>query len=268
MGQLESVEVEEGTLAKVEVEAIGNGLTYQWYYKNVNAKKFSYTSSFNGPSYFVEMNEARDGRQVYCVITDERGNCLQTETVTLNMKDVAKIVTQPENVVIEKGNIAYVEVEAKGKDLTYAWYYKNAGATKFSYTKSFKTGTYFVEMNKARDGRQVYCVITDAYGNSVQTETVSLHMGNPLEIVSQPQNVKVKNGGKAKVEVIATGDDLTYTWFFKNAGSKEFSYTAAFMGPTYSIVMSKARADRQVYCIITDAYGNSVQTETVTLSMK
>ena len=54
----------------------------------------------------------------------------------------------------------------------------------------------------------------------------------------------------------------------KNAGSKEFSYTAAFMGPTYSIVMSKARADRQVYCIITDAYGNSVQTETVTLSMK
>ena len=37
---------------------------------------------------------------------------------------------------------------------------------------------------------------------------------------------------------------------------------------TYAVKMSKARKDRQVYCVVTDQYGNSGQTDTVTLSMQ
>jgi hypothetical protein len=31
-------------------------------------------------------------------------------------------------------------------------------------------------MESSRDGRRVYCVITDQYGNSVTTDTVTLKM--------------------------------------------------------------------------------------------
>ena len=34
--------------------------------------------------------------------------------------------------------------------------------------------TYSAEMNESRDGRQIYCVITDMFGNTVKTNTVTL----------------------------------------------------------------------------------------------
>ena len=77
----------KGKTATVTVKATGDGLTYQWYYKNASASKFSYTKTFAGNIYTVsKMDSVRNGRQVYCVITDKYGNSVQTNTVTLKMK--------------------------------------------------------------------------------------------------------------------------------------------------------------------------------------
>ena len=65
--------------------------------------------------------------------------------------------------------MAVVIVEATGDGLTYEWYYKNAGASKFSKTTSFAGNTYSVEMNSSCDGRQIHCVITDQYVNKGTT---------------------------------------------------------------------------------------------------
>jgi raffinose/stachyose/melibiose transport system permease protein len=42
-------------------------------------------------------------------------------------------------------------------------------------TNSFKGASYYVKMTNARAGRQVYCVITDKYGNSVKTNVATLN---------------------------------------------------------------------------------------------
>jgi hypothetical protein len=51
------------------------------------------------------------------------------------------------------GTTVSTTVEATGEGLTYAWYYKNKGASKFSYTSSFKGNSYTVAMSSARNGR-------------------------------------------------------------------------------------------------------------------
>ena len=61
----------------------GDGLTYKWYFKNKYASEFTYTSSFTGAMYSTTMRDSRDGRQIYCVITDKYGNSVKTDTVTL-----------------------------------------------------------------------------------------------------------------------------------------------------------------------------------------
>jgi hypothetical protein len=66
------------------------------------------------------------------------------------------------------------------------------------------------------------------------------------------------------VEVIAKGDGLRYQWYFRNAGETVF-HKSGVRDNTYDDVMTAARAGRQVYCVITDVWGNSVTTETVTL---
>jgi len=78
---------------------------------------------------------------------------------------------------VESGEKAVVTVDALGKDLTYTWYYANEGSDAFVKTGSFTGDTYSVKMTAARNGRQVYCVVTDAFGNEAKTEVFTLTIG-------------------------------------------------------------------------------------------
>jgi len=260
--QPESVTVAEGEYAKTTVKAEGDGLTYVWYWKNADALEFS-ESALTTATYSTKMTAEKDGRQVYCVITDKYENTVQTDTVTLMTEKYAKIITQPENATGLVGDSLTVSVIATGDGLTYQWYLKNPGASKFAES-SITADTYPVKLTETNDGRQVYCVVTDKYGNSVQSSTVTLSVKKTLAITSQPQNVTVAEGATAKTTVKATGDELTYQWFWKNAGAEEFS-ESSLTTASYSAQMTSERDGRQVYCVITDKYGNTVQTNTVTL---
>ncbi len=162
--------------AKISVKAEGDGLVYKWYYKNKGDKKFTRTYSFSGPTYSVQMTSARDGRQVYCIVEDEYGNYVATAIFTLKLQNVVKIKTQPKSVTVAKNKTAKVTVKATGDGLIYKWYYKDKGASKFTRTYSFKGATYSVQMNAKRSGRQIYCVVEDAYGNYLATKIVTIKM--------------------------------------------------------------------------------------------
>ena len=262
--QPESVTVAEGELAKVSVEASGEGLSYAWWIASAGSTKFS-KSSVTGSSYSVTMNASRDGRQLYCVITDASGNSVTSNTVTMNMKPSLVITKQPESVTVAEGELAKVSVEASGEGLSYAWWIASAGSTKFS--KSSVTGSsYSTVMNASRSGRQLYCVITDASGNTVTTDTVTMNMLTPLVITKQPESVRVAEGEIAKVSVEASGDDLSYLWWYAPSGSTKF-YKSSVTTASYAVQMNATRAGRRLYCVVTDAYGKSVQSETVTIDL-
>lgn len=91
-------------------------------------------------------------------------------------KGEMQIVTQPVNVAVKEGETASVFVEVIGDGLTYTWYYKNPGNVKFYKSgDAFVDGnTYSIPMHTWSDGKQAYCVITDQYGNSIQSNTVVL----------------------------------------------------------------------------------------------
>jgi len=71
-------------------------------------------------------------------------------------------------------------------------------------------------------------------------------------------------GERYMVEVLARGDGLSYRWYFRNLGQNEF-HLSGVRDNTYDDVMTPARAGREVYCVITDALGNTVTTQTATL---
>lgn len=265
--QPQDVTVLPGQQAKVTVEATGEILTYEWYYANEGAETFKKTTAFSTNSYYVAMNSSRDGRRVYCVITDKYGNSLISETATLTMDATLQILQQPTDVTAASGETAKVTFKASGVGLTYQWYYANKGSEKYTLTTSFTTNTYSVTMKNARDGRRVYCVVTDQFGNTVTTDTVTLSKYTPLEITQQPVSAAVASGEQAKVTVAARGDGLRYEWYYANANEDGFTKTSAFSTNSYYIKMNAARAGRQVYCVITDRYGNSVTSEIVTLGM-
>ena len=259
--QPKGVTVEEGATVKLTVSAEGDGLEYAWYFKNKGASRFAKTESFKGTYYAVAMNDERDGRQVYCVVTDEYGNSAKSNTVTIGMIKPVRITSQPVSVAVTEGAAAEVTVKAEGEGLVYKWYYKNAGDSKFTRTYSFTGNAYSITMNSSRAGRQVYCVVSDEFGNTAKSNTVTLNMcRTQAKIIKQPVSVKAADGKTAKVTLTAEGEGLTYTWYFKNAGSSAFYKTSSFTGNTYSVSMNAERAGRQVYCVVRDKYGNNAHT--------
>ena len=267
--QPQSVKVELGEEASITVQATGDDLTYTWYFtSNGKSKKFS-KSSVTGPTYTAVMNDSRDGRKVYCKITDLYGRTVKTKTVTLTQHTELAILSQPVSVTVAAGVKATVTVQAKGDGLTYRWYYRNKDTYIFAYSKACKGASYTAVMDDIRDGRQVYCVITDKRGETVVTNLVTLNQKppTPLVITRQPTDVTVAAGETASTTVEATGDGLTYTWYYTTGGTATKFYKSSNTTATYSTTMDDARSGRKIYCKITDSHGKTVTTATVTLSM-
>lgn len=249
-----------------EVIAEGDGLKYQWYFKNKKSEEF-HKSSVRDNSYDDVMTKERNGRQIYCVVTDGWGNSLKTDTVTLTGIPGAKLIItkQPVDDSVMMGETYNVTVEAEGEDLTYQWYFKSRNHETF-HRSGVKINAYTDVMTAERHDREIYCVITDALGNTVTSDTVTIRatQGKELTIVQQPQDAQAKMGERYCTEVIAEGEELKYQWYFRNAGKKTF-FKSSVKDSTYDDVMTEERADREVYCVITDLFGNSIRTDTVAL---
>ena len=184
-------------------------------------------------------------------------------TITRDGMPSVEITTQPKTAYAKMGDTAKVTVKAKGDGLTYQWYIKNAGGSK--YSKSSVTGpTYTCKMSEKSKDRRVLCIVTDIYGNEVQTKTVVIR--EAVSVITEPKNTYVKSGKTAKVTLEASGDGLSYQWYIKNAGGSKYSKSSV-TSATYSCKMNDKSKDRLVYCVVTDKYGNTVKSKTIILRM-
>ena len=260
--QPQNAYVSEGEVAKITVTAQGDGLQYQWYVKTAGSADFV-KSSVTKKAYSFTMSAKSSGRQAYCVITDQHGNTVTTDTVTMKIPVPLKILSQPANSYVETGKRAVTSVIAQGEDLQYQWYLKNAGQSKF-YLSSVDGNKYAITMSKKAIDRQVYCVITDHWGNQAVSDTVTLSLPAPIMITQQPADGYAFSGDKVSSSVVAKGDSLSYQWYIKNAGQQSFSKSSVTKA-TYKVTMNEKSDGRQVYCVITDKDGNQLQTKTATL---
>ncbi len=123
--------------------------------------------------------------------------------------------------------------------------------------------------------------LADVYfvGTTQEWFSISMESGNgclrrtelfcltPLRITKQPTNCAAPEGSRAYFSLKAQGEDLSYQWYVKNPGAEEFSKSKV-TSPSYSVVLTEAKSGRQIYCIVTDAMGNTVQSDTVTMTIE
>lgn len=263
-GQPVNARVELGQKATVTVDATGDGLKYQWYVRDPGSESFE-KSSIRDSVYSFALTKSKNGRELYCVVSDQYGNSVTSRTVNVSTPVTLKILKQPVTSYGEVGDTVKIKVSAQGDGLKYQWYVYEPGATK--HTKSsVTTATYSWKVTKASSGTRIFCLLTDAYGNRKRTLVVALRVGTQLKIKEQPQNVGVAAGAVAKTSVKAEGEGLKYQWYLCNPGSNKF-VKSSVKSDTYSATIKKGNSGRQVYCVITDAFGEKAKTDTVTLKI-
>ena len=259
--------VNSGNAYSFSISATGKSLTYAWYTKRSGDTGFTKAGS-TGTTLSGTASGTDNGMQVYCIVTDSYGNTARSNTVTLTVNAVpVRITVQPKSsIVSSSGSTGSTNVTAEGEGLTYQWYEKLPSAS--SFTKSTQTTRqYSIVMKPENTGIMLYCIVKDANGNSVTSNTVTLAIGNSLKITTQPSSVIVPSAGsKASTSVTAEGEGLTYEWYVKLPDSSYYAQTYV-IDSTFSVLMTQARNGMQVYCLITDQYGRSVQSNTVTFSV-
>lgn len=169
-----------GSQAYTSVSATGKGLSYKWEVKEPGSTKWG-PSKITSSKYSYEMINSKDGRQVRCTITDGFGNEITTRAATLKSK--VEIISQPKNASGFIGEDVKTIVYATGKNfsdtnkLKYTWYVMDPGDKDYCQS-GIKTATYSFKMAKNKNGRKVYCIITDANGKQAKSNIATFTIPN------------------------------------------------------------------------------------------
>ncbi|MBR4948284.1 MAG: leucine-rich repeat protein [Clostridiales bacterium] len=269
--QPEDLTCEPGEMATFSVEAEGEGLKYQWQvYKNGAWTNCSIKDGAKTPVLTLEAKESRNETRYQCIITDKYGYSYGSGDAILYVRKALTILTQPENCSGAPGDTAIFTVVAEGSGLKYQWQtFKNGSWTNCSINDGAKTDTLSLAIKSSRDGSKYQCVITDKNGDTVTTDTVTLTIGAPLKIVTQPEDYSGAAGETATFTVAAEGTGLKYQWqTLKNGSWTNCSINDGAKTTTLTLAIKDSRNGSKYQCVITDKNGATVTTETVTLTVK
>ena len=259
-----------GSTATFSVEAVGEGLTYQWeYFGGVNWVNYTGAGATT-TEMTVEAKAFRNGNKYRCLITDANGNSMRTDEASLSLFLITK---QPEDSSGAIGETVVLSMEATGDGLTYQWQYRPKETQTWydSPAEGANTNTLILPVVNWRDGNQYRCVITDVHGNTLYTDVVTLTVvsSDPITITKQPVGWYGVVGATATYSVEAVGEGLTYQWEYQIYGTDNWRKSGA-SGNTTANLSFKTQAYQRGYkyrCLITDANGNTLSTDEVSLSL-
>ena len=261
-----------GKTAKFTVKATGIGLTYQWQYRTSSKGSWKNESATGNKTAIlsVAVTAAQNGYQYRCKITDKYGRIVYSNAATLKVVTL-KVTTQPANKYLPAGKTAKFTVKVSGTGLKYQWQFrKNAkGTWKNVSGTGNKKATLSVAATAAKNGYQYRCKITDQYGNVIYSKAATLKIVT-LKITTQPSSVTLAKGKTATFKVVAKGTGLKYQWQFrKNAkGAWKKATNKGNKTATLKVPVTAARNGYQYRCVITDKYGNVINTKAATLKVK
>lgn len=191
-----------GQPLSLNVNASGNGLTYQWYF-GATLLPGATNSTFN-----IASVDASDAGSYSVVISNLCENVNSTIAV-VTVNDLPTISNQPQGTTVCEGQPINLSVVATGAQLAYQWF-KNgvaiSGATASTFTIPSATildaGDYTVNVNGLCGG-------TPVISNVAQVVV------NPAVIFNQqPLDTTVCSGQTVNLTVITSGGvDVTYQWF-------------------------------------------------------
>ena len=260
-----------GKKATFTVEATGM-TAFQWQYRTSPEEAWKDVSSIEGKkaTFTLTAKAKHDGYQYRCRVSNSKGNTYTAARTLTVITEKPSIVTQPKSQTVAAGKTAKFTVEASGKELSYQWYYRTSstGEWKAVSAAAGKTASYSFTTAARHNGYQYRCKVTNPAGSIYTgTRTLTVVTEKPA-ITTQPKSQTVSAGAKATFTVKASGESLTYQWYYRTSSTGEWKAVSAAAGKTatYSLTVAARHNGYQYRCKVTNPMGG-VYTKTVTLTV-
>ena len=255
-----------GTQASFHIEAEGSGtISYKWQYRTAGSASWKTPSQTSAKTadYVFNLKPSYDNIEVRCIVSDEAGNEIISETRKAN---VFAYTSQPKDATASVGEAVNFEVSAIGRGVTYQWYYKRPGSTwKKTTIAGSKTPVLPITAGTINDGTSYRCVITDELGNKITSAAGILTLANTsLQVTGISEDAYDVNGKSVTFHIDAVGNGgLTYQWQYKLAGESKWRTPGQASAKTadYVFMLRPSYDNIEVRCIVTDASGNCVTSD-------
>ena len=275
--QPESVTAEVGDVVTFTVVAEGEGLTYQWQYRNAGAENW-YNTGWSGAQTATLTTAAvttgLHGRQFRCVITDASGNVVESEPATLTVPYLKVDSATAFGVPVNTDHVFTVEYTVS-EGVTYQWQYKgNTSASTWQNTglTGNKTNALTVNALSTRNGYQYRCIINDN-GTEIVSKAAILYVATaPAVVLENPVDASAVCGDKVTFTIEATGTGMEYQWQWYHAASDNWidTHIAGHNTNTLVVTTNNFNGGRQYRCRLRTVNGsgwNEVYTEAATMTV-
>ena len=190
-----------------------------------------------------------------------------SNNVTVTLKKAPVITSQPTAVTGKIGDAVEFRVGASGTNLKYQWQYVLKGQNSWKNFDNGNASTMKKVLGESFDDLKVRVVITDGNGNSVISNIVTVTLKKAPVITSQPTAVTGKIGDAVEFRVGASGTNLKYQWQYVLKGQNSWKNFDNGNASTMKKVLGESFDDLKVRVVITDGNGNSVISNTVTVTL-
>ena len=241
------------------IDVKGNGVTYQWQYKLAGESEWRTPglAAAKTSDYVFRLRPSYDDIEVRCIVSDESGNEIVSETRKAN---VFALTSQPADLTASEGQTVDFKVTAIGRGVTYQWYYMRPNSVWNKTTVSgSKTAVLPITASAKNDGTSYRCVITDEEGNQITSAAGILTLDNSLRITGISEDAYGKTGESVTFHVDAKGNGVTYQWQYKLAGESKWRTPgqAAAKTADYVFTLRPSYDNIEVRCIVKDKAGNT-----------
>ena len=192
-----------GEPLNILVISSGTNLTYQWY-------KDGIAVGLDNPVFAIGSFAAVDAGTYRCEISNGCGTVVSDNAV-ISSGITTNITAHPVSAIRCIGNDINFIVTANGSNLTWQWKKNGALISDDARVSGTNTNSLSVTGIRQSDIGTYTCDVIGSCG-TVTSNGAFLSVKKPVSITSQPDNLTACNGGNAIFNVIASGDDLTYSW--------------------------------------------------------
>lgn len=225
-----------GTAASFSVATTGGTPTYQWQVSTDGCTTF--TNLSNGGIYSgvttntlnISSTNATLNNYSYRVIMTTPCNIINSQCATLTVTTVPSITQQPVSQTICDGNTASFTVATSAGAAGYQWQV-NTGSGWTDIAGATNT-TYSFTATVAQTGYQYRARVTGACSTILTSDAVTLTVGAPLSITSQPSAATICETGSTSFSVSTAGIVNSYQWQVSTNGGT--TWTNVVNNATYA----------------------------------
>ena len=178
----------EGSTAKFNVGAVGEGLTYQWQLKKGSKWADLSSGGAKTSAMSIKVDGSKDGKVYRCLITNAAGEQLASNEVSITIKEPDILITeQPTNAMGTVGTKIKFNVAAVGQGLTYQWQLKKGSSWANLTSGGATTSEMTIKLDSGKDGKVYRCLITNAAGEQLASDEVTIIV-TPMSYLPPPED--------------------------------------------------------------------------------